>query len=71
MSTASETIRVVIPLTVRRRNGRPRILPPEGIDAAVDGTAPDPRPLRANRAVDGYDNPADHGSHGAMEMGEA
>lgn len=47
MSTASETIRVVIPLTVRRRNGRPRILPPEGIDAEVDGTVPDPRLLRA------------------------
>ena len=47
MSTASETIRVVIPLTVRRRNGRPRILPPEGTDSAVDGTSPDPRLLRA------------------------
>ena len=47
MSTTSDTIRVVIPLTMKRRNGRPRILPPEGIDAAVDGTARDPRLLRA------------------------
>jgi hypothetical protein len=47
MSIASETIRVVIPLTVRRRNGRPRILPPEEIDAVADRTAPDRRLLRA------------------------
>lgn len=42
-----ETIRVVIPLTIKRRNGRPRILPPEESDATADGTAPDPRLLRA------------------------
>ncbi len=47
MSTAPDTIRVIIPLTVRRRNGRPRILPPEEIDATADETAPDPRLLRA------------------------
>jgi hypothetical protein len=29
MSNPSDTIRVVIPLTIRRRNGRPRVLPPE------------------------------------------
>ena len=29
MSSPNDTIRVVIPLTIRRRNGRPKILPPE------------------------------------------
>lgn len=47
MSTAPDTIRVVIPLTIKRRNGRPRILPPEESDTAADGTAPDRRLLRA------------------------
>jgi hypothetical protein len=41
-----ETIHVVIPLTIKRRNGRPRILPPADIEAA-DGTAADPRLVRA------------------------
>jgi hypothetical protein len=31
MSNPSDTIRVVIPLTIRRRNGRPRVLPPENV----------------------------------------
>ena len=47
MSTAPDSICVMIPLTVRRRNGRPRILPPEVIDALADATALDPRLLRA------------------------
>ena len=47
MSTAPETIRVVIPLTIKRRNGRPRILPPADIEGAADGAASDPRLLRA------------------------
>ena len=47
MSTASETIRVIIPLTVRRRNGRPRILPPMEVEDAGEGATPDPRLLRA------------------------
>ena len=40
------TIRVVIPLKVKRRNGRPRIVPPADLDA-VDEPMPDPRTLRA------------------------
>ena len=32
MSATSDTIRVVIPLTIRKRNGRPRILPPDDVD---------------------------------------
>lgn len=43
--TTPATIRVVIPLKVRRRNGRPRILPPADIES--DDAMPDPRTLRA------------------------
>lgn len=46
MTSASNTIRVVIPLTIRKRNGRPRILPPEDI-AMRDDRAQDPHVLRA------------------------
>ena len=46
MTSASGTIRVVIPLTIRRRNGRPKILPPE--DAGLrDVRAQSPQVLRA------------------------
>jgi hypothetical protein len=44
--TTSSTIRVVIPLKVKRHNGRPRIVPPAELDA-VDEPTPDPRTLRA------------------------
>ncbi|MCW5750198.1 MAG: hypothetical protein KIT81_03550 [Alphaproteobacteria bacterium] len=44
--TTPSTIRVVIPLKVKRRNGRPRIVPPADLDA-VDEPMPDPRTLRA------------------------
>ena len=46
MTSASNTIRVVIPLTIRKRNGRPRILPPEDIGMR-DDRAQDPHVLRA------------------------
>jgi hypothetical protein len=46
MTTTPNTMRVVIPLTVRRRNGRPKILPPE--DAGLDDDRDqDARVLRA------------------------
>jgi hypothetical protein len=45
MSTPS-TIRVVIPLQVKRRNGRPRIVPPDDIDT-VEPIAQEPHLLRA------------------------
>lgn len=46
MSTTPNTIRVVVPLTVRKRNCRPKILPPD--DAGADDRADqDPRVLRA------------------------
>lgn len=46
MSNPPNTIRVVIPRTIRKRNGRPKILPPENLDAA-EARAQDPRLLRA------------------------
>lgn len=46
MSSASDTTRIVIPLAKRRRNGRPRILPPENV-AARQARAQDPHILKA------------------------
>jgi hypothetical protein len=46
MSNPPNTIRVVIPLTIRKRKGRPKILPPENVDAA-EAPAQDPRLSRA------------------------
>ena len=46
MSNPNDTIRVVIPLAIRRRNGRPRILPPEDV-ATRQARAQDPHILKA------------------------
>lgn len=46
MTASSETIRVVIPLMIRKRNGRPKILPPEEV-ILRDGRTQDPHVLRA------------------------
>lgn len=46
MTGGNETLRVVIPLTIRRRNGRPKILPPAEIDRRQP-TGQDPHVLRA------------------------
>jgi hypothetical protein len=45
MSDAPSTIRVVIPLNVKHRNGRPRIVPPDDLEA--DPPAQEPHVLRA------------------------
>lgn len=46
MNGSNDNIRVVIPLTIRRRNGRPKILPPENeIDQQT--RAQDPHILKA------------------------
>ena len=46
MSETATSIRIVIPLTIRKRNGRPKILPPE--DAGLHGSlGQDPHVLRA------------------------
>jgi hypothetical protein len=44
---ANDTIRVHIPLTVRKRGGRPRILPPKDIETSAPPPGQDPRVLRA------------------------
>lgn len=46
MMEPDDTIRVVIPLTIRKRNGRPKILPPEGVHA-LDAHSQDPHILKA------------------------
>lgn len=46
MSTEPCTLRVVIPLTVRRRNGRPRIQPPADY-IPINDSGTDPHVLRA------------------------
>ena len=46
MSGSTGTIRVVIPLTIRKRNGRPKILPPDDV-IAREGRNQDPHVLRA------------------------
>jgi hypothetical protein len=48
MSEKPETMRVIVPLTIRKRNGRPKILPPENAGMA-DQELPgqDPHILRA------------------------
>ena len=43
---SSDTIRVFVPLTVRRRNGRPKILPPETA-MELQSHAQDPHILKA------------------------
>jgi transposase len=46
MSVAPTTIRVIIPLTIRKRNGRPKILPPADMMPTNDGGV-DPHVLKA------------------------
>lgn len=46
MSNPNDTIRVVIPLAIRHRNGRPKVLPPENV-AARQARAQDPHILKA------------------------
>lgn len=46
MTDSTNTIRVVIPLTIRKRNGRPKIRPPDEV-VMRDGRAQDPHVLRA------------------------
>ena len=47
MTAIPSTIRVVIPLAMKRRNGRPRIVPPADFDDGPDEQTPDPRLVRA------------------------
>ncbi len=42
-----DTIRIVIPLTLKRRNGRPRIVPPEHCELMAETGRADPKLMRA------------------------
>lgn len=46
MTGSNDNIRIVIPLAIRRRNGRPKILPPENV-ADQQTHAQDPHILKA------------------------
>jgi hypothetical protein len=46
MRKSPETLRIVIPLNIRKKNGRPKILPPEGL-VTQQTRAQDPHILRA------------------------
>ena len=46
MTGANDNIRIVIPLSIRRRNGRPKILPPDDVQAQ-QVRAQDPHILKA------------------------
>lgn len=46
MTGSNDNIRVVIPLTIRRRNGRPKILPPSNV-LEQQSSAQDPHILKA------------------------
>src|SRR4051812_27812557 len=47
MNVSPSTIRVMIPLKVKRRNGRPRILPPADINDTPEEEILNPHTLRA------------------------
>jgi len=46
MTSTPDTVRVFVPLTIKRRNGRPRILPTASMEAA-EPRLQDPHALRA------------------------
>lgn len=46
MNKPDEPIRVIVPLTIRKRNGRPKILPPECVHAR-EASSQDPHILKA------------------------
>ena len=65
MTSGSDTIRVVIPLTIRKRNGRPKILPPE--DAGMSsGRAQDPHVLRAIARAWSWRRKLEAGEHATL-----
>ncbi len=47
MSSAPATLTVFIPLTVRKRNGRPKIMPPTDLAPDYDDKGVDPHVLRS------------------------
>lgn len=66
MTHTNDTIRVVIPLKIRRKNGRPRILPPADYKPREDRTQ-DPHILRALGRAWAWRRRMDAGDFGTIE----
>lgn len=60
------TIRVVIPLTIRKKNGRPKILPPADIDPVVQRMQ-DPHVLRAIARAWSWRRKLEHGEASTIQ----
>ena len=65
MTKPDDTIRVLIPLTVRKKNGRPKILPPANYRPSEDQTQ-DPHILRAIGRAWGWRRRMDAGEFGTV-----
>lgn len=68
MSSAPATLTVFIPLTVRKRNGRPKIMPPADLVPDYDGKGVDPHILRAIAKILAVDLPWREQENGACEL---
>jgi hypothetical protein len=66
MTKANDTIRVVIPLKLRKKNGRPRILPPADYKPSEDRVQ-DPHILRAIGRAWGWRRRMEAGEFGTVE----
>jgi hypothetical protein len=66
MTDANETIRVLIPLQVRKRNGRPKIMPPANYLPSEDQTQ-DPHVLRAIGRAWGWRRRMDAGDFSTIQ----
>ena len=64
MSVAPTTIRVIIPLTIRKRNGRPKIVPPS--DMAPETGGVDPHILKAIAKAWSWRRKLESGAFGTM-----
>jgi len=71
MTKSNDTIRVLIPLSIRKKNGRPKILPPAGYLPSEDQTQ-DPHILRAIGRAWGWRRRMDAGEFTTIqELAEA
>jgi hypothetical protein len=66
MTTDTDTIRVFVPLTIRKRNGRPKILPPDDYRPSQDHTQ-DPHVLRAIGRAWGWRRRMESGAASTMQ----
>jgi hypothetical protein len=71
MTKSNDTIRVLIPLSIRKKNGRPKILPPAGYLPSEDQVQ-DPHVLRAIGRAWGWRRRMDAGEFATIqELAEA